>query len=188
MNAITKYLYEVQRAMDLTAAHEKVIFVGQAVRYPGHAITRQVEKYPDAKKIEFPVAEEFQAGFCLGLALEGYIPFQIYPRFDFAILALNQLINHLDKWVELTKGQSKPKVITKICVGSVKPLHPGPQHSQNHTSALKKMCSTIEVIELKTAKSVYPAYEKALYREDGRSTILVEHSDKYAHGRLFKWK
>jgi pyruvate/2-oxoglutarate/acetoin dehydrogenase E1 component len=188
MNAITKYLHEVQKSMDLTAAHEKVIFVGQAVLYPGHAITRQLEKYPDHKKIEMPVAENMQAGFCLGLALEGYIPVCIYPRWDFAILAADQIINHIDKWHLLTKGESSTNIIFKICVGSKKPLDAGPQHTQNHTAAFRKMCKTIEVIELKQAKQVYPAYEKALYREDGRSTILVEHSDKYAHGRLFKWK
>ncbi len=187
MNAITKYLFEVQRGMDLLSSHPSVIFIGQATRFNGHAVTRQLEKYPDSQKIEFPVAENFQAGFCLGLALENYIPVCIYPRWDFAILAADQIINHIDKFPILTKGMCKPKIIFKICVGSKKPLDAGPQHTQNHSGAFKKMCETIEIIEIKQAKKVYASYEKALYREDGRSTILVEDASKYAYGRLFKW-
>ena len=36
-------------------------------------------------------------GMSIGLALNGYIPITCFPRFDFLILAFNQLVNHLDK-------------------------------------------------------------------------------------------
>jgi hypothetical protein len=34
---------------------------------------------------------------------------------------------------------------------------------------------------------VYPAYEHALNREDGRSTIIVEHSKMYAFEPEWEW-
>ena len=34
-------------------------------------------------------------GISTGLTGNGYIPVSCYPRFDFLILAMNQLINHL---------------------------------------------------------------------------------------------
>ena len=49
------------------------------------------------KKIELPVFEDVQMGLSTGLALQGFIPITCYPRFDFLILAMNQLVNHLTK-------------------------------------------------------------------------------------------
>jgi hypothetical protein len=41
------------------------------------------------------------------------------------------------------------------------------------------MCSTVEVIRLDEPQDIFPAYSKALLREDGRSTLLVEWGDYY---------
>ena len=41
------------------------------------------------------------------------------------------------------------------------------------------MCFNIEVIRLEEAKDIFPAYKKALNREDGKSTIVVEYGDYY---------
>lgn len=141
-----KYLEAVQQGMDLLASHPQTIFVGQAMEYKGHAVSHQVKNYPKNKLKEFPVAEEFQAGYCIGLALEGYIPVCIYPRCNFAILAANQIVNHLDKW-RLMTGQDI-KVIIKMVVGSNFPLDPGHQHKANYVNAFRAMCDNIPVADL----------------------------------------
>ncbi len=41
------------------------------------------------------------------------------------------------------------------------------------------MCKTVEVIRLDEPEMIFPAYKKALEREDGRSTIIVEYGDYY---------
>ena len=41
------------------------------------------------------------------------------------------------------------------------------------------MFKTIEVIDLWHKDEIMPGYEKALNRNDGRSTLLVEHADLY---------
>ena len=91
-----KYIEEVNKGMEYLSDHEKTLFIGQAVEYKGTALTHQVKSVAPHKKIELPVAEELQAGFALGLALEGYIPVSLYPRMNFIILAMNQIVNHLD--------------------------------------------------------------------------------------------
>lgn len=174
-----KYLEEINKGMALLNSHPDTLFVGQAVAYKGTAVTHQVKDFDADKKIEMPVAEEFQAGFCLGMALTGFIPVCIYPRFNFLILASNQILNHIDKWPLMTQGKSLPKVIIKVVVGSERPLDPGFQHKANYADAFKLMCETIEVIDMKEPEDIYPAYDKALNRTDGRSTILVEYGDFY---------
>ncbi len=147
------YLEEVQKGMDLLASDPKTIFVGQAMEFKGHAISRQVDKYPKEQLLEFPVAENMQAGFALGLAIEGYVPVCIYPRCNFAILAADQIVNHIDKWKMLT-GQ-EVKVIIKMVVGSDKPMDPDWQHKANYAEAFKSMCQSIPVYDLTKKSRAY---------------------------------
>jgi len=130
------------------------------------------------KRIELPIMEDAQLGISTGLALEGFIPISIYSRMDFLILAINQLVNHLDKFEELSNGQFKPKVIIRTSVGSTNPLFPGPQHNQNHCEVLRKMLTNIDVVELLDKDKIMGEYQKAL--ESEKSTILVEFPDLYS--------
>lgn len=171
------YKEELLKSMDLLASDPRTIIVGQNVKFGGTSMYHTFKQLPENQRLEVPVFEEVQAGLCTGLALEGFIPVCIYPRMDFMILAVNQIINHLDKMEEMSDGQFKPKVIIRACVGSIKPLMPGPQHSKNYTEAFKSMVTNIDVVELLNAEDIYPAYTKALNSD--KSTILIEHSDLY---------
>ncbi len=41
------------------------------------------------------------------------------------------------------------------------------------------MCTTVELVRLDEPRQIFPAYERALLRDDGRSTLLVEWGDYY---------
>jgi pyruvate/2-oxoglutarate/acetoin dehydrogenase E1 component len=83
--------------MNYLAKKKDTIFLGQSVKYSGNAIFNTLVGVPNHKKIELPVFEDTQMGMSIGLALQGFVPITCYPRFDFLILAFNQLVNHLDK-------------------------------------------------------------------------------------------
>lgn len=171
------YREEIVKAMEMLCKDRRVIFLGQSIRYPGHAMFGTLEKVPMFRRIELPVFEDVQMGMSIGLSLEGYIPISIYPRMDFLIIAINQLVNNLDKIEEMSCEQFKPKVIIRTMVGSKVPLDGGPQHTQDHTEALRHLLTNVDVYKLTESKSVVSAYLKAL--ESVRSTILVEMSDLY---------
>jgi pyruvate/2-oxoglutarate/acetoin dehydrogenase E1 component len=174
-----KYFDSLTEAMDMLAEDPRTLFLGQSVRWDGHSLFKTLKNVPDEKRLEMPVAEDFQMGFSTGLALQGIIPVTIYPRWDFLLLAANQLVNHLDKIPIVSRGEFQPRVIIRVSVGATSPLHPGIQHCQNHTEAFKKMLQTVEVIELFNTDDILPAYNKALHRTDGRSTLLVEYAENY---------
>ena len=134
---------------------------------------------PLEKRLELPVAEEMQMGMTLGLGLQGLIPVSIYPRWNFLLLAINQLINHIDKIDIMSGGGYRPKLIIRTGIGSERPLHPQHQHVGDFTDAIRHMCTTIEVLRLEEPEDIFPSYEKALKREDRRNTILVEYGDYY---------
>ena len=174
-----KYLEEIQKSMALLAMHPKTIFIGQSVGYPGNAIYTSMKDILTDKKIEMPVFEETQMGISIVLALGGFIPVSIFPRFNFLIIALNQLVNHLDKIPEISQGKLKPKVIIKTMVGSVRPLDPGHQHKSNFVVAFRHLVNNIEIEDLTEPEMIFPAYKRALEREDNKPTILVEYGDFY---------
>lgn len=161
--------------MALLAGHPKTLFVGQSVRYGGQAMYPTFEDVPMEKRIEMPVVEDFQMGYCTGLALQGYLPVCIFPRMDFLLLALNQLVNHLDKIPAFSAY--RPKVIIRTAVGATKPLNPGPQHTQDHTESLRLMLKTVDVVSLMEPGTVVQHYERALKSE--KSVVMVEYREFY---------
>ena len=172
-----KYFDELKRSMDYLAEDSRTVFIGQAVAYPGTAMSNTLKDVAKEKLIEFPVAEEFQMGASLGMALNGMIPVSVYPRWNFLLCGVNQLVNHIDKLSMMS--DYKAKVIIRTGIGSERPLHPQHQHVGDFTDAFRLMCKTVEIIRLEEPEDIFPAYEKALMRDDNRSTILVEYGDYY---------
>ncbi len=174
-----KYFDELSRAMNFLAQDPRTVFIGQAVAVAGTAMTNTLKGVPPDRLIELPVAEEMQMGMTTGMALTGLIPVSIFPRWNFLLSAINQLVNHLDKVQVMSNGGYKTRAIIRTGIGSERPLHPQFQHVGDYTDAIQSMCTTIEVIRLQEPADIFPAYEKALLRDDGRSTILVEYGDFY---------
>ena len=148
---------------------ERVVFIGQGVRDAGTFMSTTLTDVPLEKRIELPVAEEMQMGMCIGMALTGMIPVSVYPRFNFLILAMNQLVNHLNVM--------QPHVIVRVGVGSTKPLDPGPQHRGNMTAAFRLLMPNTTIVELTHADRIIPEYRAALDRNG--PTVLVEIADLY---------
>ncbi len=165
--------------MEYLARDPRVMFLGQAVACPGTAMSNTLKNVSRDKLLELPVAEELQMGMSTGLALAGHVPVSIFPRWNFLLLAANQVVNHLDKFPLMSNNGYRPKVIIRTGIGSVRPLHPQHQHIGDFTEAFRLMCRNIEVIRLDEPQNIFPAYQKALEREDGKSTIVVEYGDYY---------
>lgn len=168
------YANKLKEAMVYLGLKEDTIFLGQSMKYGGIAIANSFSEIPEDKKIEMPVAENLQMGISTGLALEGYIPVSVYPRWNFLLLASDQLVNHLDKLKDMTDGDYKPKVIIRVACGVRKPIDPQEQHVGDFSEAFKKMLKNVEVVKLNNEEDILPAYKKAYERNDGISTILVE--------------
>src|SRR3990167_8513245 len=160
----------VNQAMLMLAADERTLFVGQSVAYDGATMYHTLNGVPMEKRLEMPVIEDFQLGFCIGLSLRGRIPICIYPRFDFLLLAMNQLVLHLDRFCEM--GDFQPKVIVRTRVGPTKPLNAGPQHCNDYTNAFALMLRNVSVVKLVRAEEVMPAYERALSAPE--SSLIIE--------------
>ncbi|MCH8326412.1 MAG: hypothetical protein IIB83_07625, partial [Bacteroidetes bacterium] len=154
---------------------KETFFLGQTVEYSGSPMFKSLEDVPKDKKKEMPVAEEMQMGISIGMALEGKIPISIFPRIDFLICAVNQLVNHLDKIEEMSNGEFKPGVIIRTQIGNIEPLYPGPQHCGDYTDMLIWGLKKVLVIKLEYEQDIVTNYKLAYDRaKKGMSTILIE--------------
>ena len=131
------YFEELKRSMDWLAGHKDTIFLGQAVSVPGTAMSNTLVDVSHDKKVELPVAEEMQMGMTIGLAIDGYVPITIYPRWNFLLLSMNQLVNHLDRMQHISNNGYNPRVIIRTSIGSQRPLHPQHQHIGDFTDAFR---------------------------------------------------
>ena len=179
-----KYKDELIRSMKWLGEKENTLFLGQATAFSGHSISGTLTEVPKNRLIELPVMEEVQMGMCAGLSLEGYVPISIYPRFNFMMLAINQLVNHIDKMKKMSKSLLVPKVIVRVAVGARKPLDGGEQHTQDHTQAFKNLLKRVHVVVLDEWHDVFPAFQHAYERQpiskyDSLVTLLIEWGAHY---------
>jgi pyruvate/2-oxoglutarate/acetoin dehydrogenase E1 component len=175
-----KYFEELKKSMDWLGHRDNTVFIGQAVSFPGTAMSTTLKDVDKKKLIELPVAEEMQMGMSLGMALDGTVPISIYPRWNFLLCGMNQLINHIDKLKSMTTSDNKSKIIIRTGIGSERPLHPQDQHVGDFTDQIQGMCKTIQIVRLNEPSEIFPAYQLAYDRQDGVSTILVEYGDYYS--------
>ena len=152
-----KYFEELKRSMNYLAENKKTVFIGQAVEVPGTAMSNTLKDINPNKLIELPVAEEMQMGITAGLALNGNIPVSIFPRWNFVLLAVNQLVNHIDKINIMSNNGFKTKTIIRTSIGSQRPLHPQQQHIGDFTKEIQNMCTTIDVIKLNEPRDIFPS-------------------------------
>ncbi len=168
--------------MEWLAQDPRVVFLGQTTAVPGTFMYPTLKDVPAGRAIEMPVNESFQMQFTLGLALAGHIPVSIYPRQNFLLLAVGDMANVIDKFHDMTAGQVNPRIIIRTATGPDHPVHPGHQHVGNYAEAFRKMFGRIEVVELNRPEDIFPAYERALTREDATPTLLIEDGNLYSGG------
>ena len=173
------YKQSIIDAMGWLGEQPDTLFIGQTVVHGGSFFAASLERVPMNRRVEFPLAEEMQLGASLGMALSGELCIvSIYPRIDFLLLAMSQLVNHIDKIGVMSDGKMKPRIIIRTAIGPKKPLDGGPQHTGNYVAAIKAMLTTVNVYYLQTADIAVEMYQHA-YRSGG-AWLFVEEGSLYA--------
>ena len=173
---MTTYFDELCAAMETLGQLPHTIFMGQAVAYPGTTMYRTLKRVPEEKRLELPVFEDCQLGMAIGMSLNGFLPICIYPRINFLLLAMNQLVLHLDKLPQYGNGY-KPKVIIRTGVATDKPMDPGVQHLGDFTNCIGDMLENIETVPLRNSHHVQMIYEEAVL--SNKSYLIVEDLGEY---------
>lgn len=171
-----KYSEAIKKSMEIFAEDENTIFIGYNISF-GSKAYGTLKDIPENKKIETPVAENLMMGLAIGMSLEGFRPIVFFERHDFMLIALDAIVNHLDKIESMSHGQFKTPVIIRASVGATFPLDPGPQHTQDFSEIFKKIIKNIDIYEPKTPLEVIGTYELA--KKSEKPVIIIERKDLY---------
>lgn len=144
---------------------------------------------PRDQIIETPVAEGLMMSLSIGLSISGRLPVVYFERADFAMNAMDAIVNHLNAMEKLSDGEFKPAVIIRATVGNrSKPLYTGPVHTANPANAFRHLVD-FPVIELQhlgdlscsqVPGMVQQEYKAARERQlAGESSMIFEFKDGF---------
>jgi pyruvate/2-oxoglutarate/acetoin dehydrogenase E1 component len=112
--------------------HEEVFTIGQGLWSPwyvGNSMTDLDKEFGKERVIDTPVSELACTGAAVGAALCGKRPVVIHPRVDFALLAVDQVVNQAAKWCHMFGGDVRVPVTVRAIVN--RGGEQGAQHSQS---------------------------------------------------------
>jgi len=127
-------------------------------------------KHGAARVFDMPASENAMTGVAIGSALVGMRPVMSHQRVDFALLAIEQIVNQAAKWHYMFAGQASVPMVVRMIVG--RGWGQGPQHSQSLQSWFA------HVPGLKVVMPATPHDAKGLLVasiEDNNPVIFIEH-------------
>jgi acetoin:2,6-dichlorophenolindophenol oxidoreductase subunit beta len=151
----------------------RVIVIGEGVPDPKAIFNTTAdlrEKYGARRVFDMPLSENGVTGICIGAALSGMRPVMIHQRIDFALLAMDQLVNNAAKWHYMFDGKASVPLVVRVIVG--RGWGQGPQHSQS-LQAMFAQVPGLKVVMPTTAFDAKGALISAI--EDNNPVVFIEH-------------
>lgn len=174
MNRQLKFFEAIREATDQAMERDPAVYiVGLGVPDPkgifGTTLGLQ-EKYGTTRVQDMPLSENAMTGVALGSALVGMRPIITHQRVDFALVAMEQMVNQAAKWHYMFGGKAQVPMVVRMIIG--RGWGQGPQHSQSlqawfaHIPGLKVVMPT-------TAHDAKGLLAAAI--EDNNPVIFIEH-------------
>lgn len=166
-DAIKDAMFESMRSDD------KVICYGLGVPDPKHIFTTTEglqDEFGKERIFDMPISENAMTGVAIGAALGGYKAVFVHQRFDFFLLAMDQLVNGAAKWHMMFGGHMNVPITIRLIVG--RGWGQGPTHCQSLHAWLS------HIPGLKVVMPSTPSDAKGLLMEaiqDPNPVVFIEH-------------
>ena len=152
---------------------KKTIFLAEGLQDPSFFFntTNNLKKtISNNRLIEIPLSELAITGICIGASMRDFRPILSLQRVEFAILALEQIINNAAKAHYVSYGLHKVPIVIRLVIG--RGWGQGPAHSQS----LESLFASIP--GLKVVMPTFPEDTKGLLLasiKDNNPVIFLEH-------------
>ena len=168
------YAEAIRESIDIALEKDsRVIVIGEGVPDPKAIFNTTAglrKKYGAQRIFDMPLSENGVTGICIGAALSGMRPIMIHQRIDFALLAMDQLVNNAAKWHYIFNGKATVPIVVRLIVG--RGWGQGPQHSQS----LQAMFAQVPGLKVVMPTSAYDVKGMLLAAiEDNNPVIFIEH-------------
>lgn len=158
----------------------RVLLIGEGVPDPKgiFGTTKGLrELFGQDRVHDMPLSENGMTGICIGAALSGLRPIMVHQRIDFALLAMDQLVNNAAKWRYMFNTQGGVPLVVRVIIG--RGWGQGPQHSQS-LQALFGHVPGLKVVMPATAADAKGMMIAAV--EENDPVIYIEH--RWLHGTV----
>lgn len=159
------------------ARDEKVFIIGEEVgQYQGaYKVTKGlVDKYGKDRIIDMPITEHGFTGMAVGSALGGMRPVCEFMTFNFALQAIDQIINSAGKGLYMSGGQLKCPIVFRGPNGASAGV--GAQHSQCFGSWYASVPG-LKVVAPYNCEDARGMIKAAI--RDGNPVVFLEHELLY---------
>lgn len=169
-----KYVEAIREGMDLCLSADPNVFVmGLGVPDPkgifGSTLGLQ-EKFGEKRIMDMPTSENGMTGVAIGSTLVGMKPILTHQRMDFALLAVEQMVNQAANWHYMFGGQQSVPLVIRLIVG--RGWGQGPQHSQS----LQAWFAHIPGLKVVMPSTAYDAKGLLMASvEDPNPVVFLEH-------------
>ncbi|MGB9767263.1 MAG: alpha-ketoacid dehydrogenase subunit beta [Sulfurihydrogenibium sp.] len=156
---------------------ETVVVLGEDVGFYGgnYKVTEGLyAKYGERRVIDTPIAENSIVGTAIGMALGGLRPVAEIMTANFAMLAMDQIVNSMSKLRYMSGGKLLLPMVVRMPQGVVKQL------ASQHSQSLESMFACVPGIRVFTASDCITAYhglKTAIMLDD--PVIFLEHTLLY---------
>jgi acetoin:2,6-dichlorophenolindophenol oxidoreductase subunit beta len=179
MSRQIKFAEAIREATDQAMARDKSVYlIGLGVPDPkaifGTTAGLQ-KKYGPQRVMDMPLSENAMTGMAVGSALVGMRPIITHQRVDFALLAVEQMVNQAAKWRYMFGGKHKVPLVVRLMIG--RGWGQGPQHSQSLQSWFAHIPG-LKVVMPTTAHDAKGLLAASI--EDDNPVIFLEH--RWLHG------
>ncbi|MBY9067798.1 pyruvate dehydrogenase complex E1 component subunit beta [Hyphomonas sp. WL0036] len=158
---------------------ERVFVMGEEVaQYQGaYKVTRELlQEFGDRRVIDTPITEHGFAGLGVGAAFAGLKPIVEFMTFNFAMQAIDQIINSAAKTLYMSGGQMGCPIVFRGPNGAASRV--GAQHSQDY-SAWYAQIPGLKVIAPYDAADAKALLKAAI--RDPNPVVFLEHELLYGH-------
>lgn len=168
------YAEAVQEALhQAMEADPRVIVIGEGVPDPKSIFGTTAglrDSFGSQRVFDMPLSENGMTGICIGAALCGMRPVMVHQRIDFALLAMDQLVNNAAKWHYMFDGLANVPLVVRVIIG--RGWGQGPQHSQS----LQALFAHIPGFKVVLPATPYDAKGMLISAiEDNNPVIFIEH-------------
>lgn len=166
------FMQAINEAMAEEMRRDPSVFVfGEDVRVsPFGQTAGLVKEFGEERVVNTPIAENAITGAAIGAALNGMRPVLELMFCDFAMLAMDEICNHLGQWGYITGGQYRLPVTIRTAVGAGLRMAYG--HSQSLESQLIQAPGLI-LVEPSTPYDAKGLLKSAIRSDD--PVVVFEH-------------
>jgi pyruvate dehydrogenase E1 component beta subunit len=174
-----KYCHALREALDQCLTHDPSVYVmGLGVPDPKGIFETTLglqDTHGPERVLDMPASENGMTGIAIGSALVGMRPVLVHARLDFAILAMDQMVNQAAKWHAMYGGQGQVPLVVRLIVG--RGWGQGAQHAQSLQSWFAHIPG-LKVILPATPHDAKGMLIAAV--EDNNPVICIEHRWLYS--------